>query len=77
VTDDVGLYMLFLLFVEYIDDEGVRWTKEKTKPSMSIMGEYVMNWKPKFNHFVRYSDVRQKGKEQRQILVMLFRLENF
>ncbi|XP_025080362.1 histone deacetylase complex subunit SAP130-like isoform X3 [Pomacea canaliculata] len=45
---------------EYIDEDGVRWTTEKTKPSISILGEYNTSWKPRCNHFLRYSDVRPK-----------------
>lgn len=45
---------------EYIDEEGVRWTTEKTKPTMSIMGDYTVSWKPKCNHFLRHVDVKPK-----------------
>lgn len=40
----------------------MRWTTEKTKPSISILGEYNTSWKPRCNHFLRYSDVRPKGE---------------
>ena len=46
---------------EYIDEEGVRWTRERTKPTMSIMSDYSVNWKPRYNHFQRHNDVRPKG----------------
>lgn len=53
---------LFLLWLsEYIDEDGVRWTTERTKPSLSILGEYTVTWKPRCNHFLRHSDVRPKG----------------
>ena len=47
---------------EFIDEDGVRWTRERTKPTMSIMSDYAFNWKPKYNHFQRHSDVRPKGQ---------------
>ncbi|XP_076435880.1 uncharacterized protein LOC143275565 [Babylonia areolata] len=45
---------------EFIDEEGVRWTKERTKPTMSLMSDNAFDWKPRFNHFQRYSDVKSK-----------------
>ncbi|KAK7484458.1 hypothetical protein BaRGS_00024343 [Batillaria attramentaria] len=45
---------------EYVDEEGVRWTTERTKPTMSIIGDYSATWKPRYNHFMRYTDVKPK-----------------
>ncbi|XP_070173074.1 histone deacetylase complex subunit SAP130-A-like [Littorina saxatilis] len=45
---------------EYIDENGIRWTRERTKPTMSIMSDYSVTWKPRLNHFPRHTDVRAK-----------------
>ncbi|XP_076454246.1 uncharacterized protein LOC143289195 isoform X2 [Babylonia areolata] len=52
---------------DYTDAEGVRWTRERTKPTMSIMSDYSVNWKPKHNHFQRQSDVRPKEEGNRTV----------
>ncbi|XP_033760170.1 histone deacetylase complex subunit SAP130-A-like isoform X2 [Pecten maximus] len=49
---------------EYVDDEGVRWTIEKTKPSLSLLNFYNISWKPKNNHFNRYTDVKPKDERR-------------
>jgi len=54
--------MYFVLFVEYIDDEGIRWTLEKCRPSVALINFYNISWKPRNNHFNRYTDVKPKGK---------------
>ncbi|KAL8595664.1 hypothetical protein ACOMHN_025700 [Nucella lapillus] len=47
---------------EFIDDDGVRWTKERTKPYMPLMNDNAFDWKPRFNHFQRHSDVKSKDE---------------
>ncbi|OWF39813.1 histone deacetylase complex subunit SAP130-A-like isoform X2 [Mizuhopecten yessoensis] len=49
---------------EYVDDEGVRWTIEKTKPSLSLLNFYNISWKSKNNHFNRYTDVKPKDERR-------------
>lgn len=49
---------------EYYDDEGVRWTLEKTKPNISLLNFYNISWKSRNNHFQRYSDVKQKDERR-------------
>ncbi|KAK3608748.1 hypothetical protein CHS0354_002382 [Potamilus streckersoni] len=49
---------------EYIDEEGIRWTIEKQRPPITLMNFYNISWKPRNNHFQRYSDV--KPKEERR-----------
>lgn len=49
---------------EYVDDEGIRWTIEKCRPSVSLMNFYSISWKPRNNHFNRHTDI--KPKEERR-----------
>lgn len=48
--------------VEYVDDEGIRWTIEKCRPNVSLMNFYSISWKPRNNHFNRHTDIKPKGK---------------
>ena len=52
----------FLLLSEYVDDDGVRWSLEKNRSPVTLMGFYNISWKPRNNHFQRYTDVKQKGE---------------
>ena len=47
---------------EYIDEEGVRWVAQRPRPNISLMNHYQCTWKPRNNHFLRYQDVKPKGK---------------
>lgn len=49
---------------EYVDEDGVRWTLDKVRPNISLLNFYNISWKPKHNHFLRYTDV--KPKEERR-----------
>lgn len=49
---------------EFIDEEGIRWTREKRRPPINLLNHYVCSWKTRNNHFLRYSDV--KPKEERR-----------
>ncbi|KAL5004558.1 hypothetical protein ScPMuIL_018014 [Solemya velum] len=50
---------------EYIDNEGIRWSLEKKRPPVTLlMNFYNISWKPRNNHFTRYTDV--KDKEERR-----------
>ncbi|XP_064615773.1 histone deacetylase complex subunit SAP130-A-like [Liolophura sinensis] len=49
---------------DFYDEEGVRWTVERTKPNISIMNFYNCSWKARNNHFNKYQDV--KPKEERR-----------
>lgn len=49
---------------EYIDDEGIRWTVEKTHSGYSLLNFYNISWKPKNNHFIRYIDVKAKDERR-------------
>ena len=51
-----------MLFSEYVDDDGIRWTLEKNRSPVTLMGFYNISWKPRNNHFQRYTDVKQKGE---------------
>ena len=52
---------LSLFFTEFVDDDGIRWTLEKNRSPVTLMGFYNISWKPKNNHFLRYTDVKPKG----------------
>ncbi|XP_046369248.2 histone deacetylase complex subunit SAP130-like [Haliotis rufescens] len=49
---------------EFVDDDGVRWTSEKKRPNINLLNFYNITWKPKNNHFQRFTDV--KPKEERR-----------
>lgn len=49
---------------EYVDEDGIRWTLDKVRPNISLLNFYNISWKPKHNHFLRYTDV--KPKEERR-----------
>ncbi|XP_052784842.1 histone deacetylase complex subunit SAP130-A-like isoform X2 [Mya arenaria] len=49
---------------EYVDDEGVRWTLEKCRPNLALLNFYNISWKPKLNHFNRYTDVKPKDERR-------------
>lgn len=48
-------------FLEFVDEEGVRWTVEKCRPNVSLMNFYNISWKPRNNHFNRHTDIKPKG----------------
>ena len=52
---------IFLIFSEFTDDEGIKWTREKRRPNISLMNHYNCTWKAKNNHFYRRTDVKVKG----------------
>ena len=60
VVDDVNFK--FIITDEYIDEEGVRWVAQRPRPNISLMNHYQCTWKPRNNHFLRYQDVKPKGK---------------
>ena len=47
---------------EFVDDEGVRWVCERKRPNIALLNHYQVTWKPKNNHFLRYTDVKPKGE---------------
>ena len=47
---------------EFVDEEGIRWTREKRRPPINLLNHYVCSWKTRNNHFLRYSDVKPKGE---------------
>ncbi len=47
---------------EYVDDEGVRWVRDRKRPPVSLMNHYNCTWKAQNNHFQKYSDVKVKGE---------------
>ncbi|XP_041352759.1 histone deacetylase complex subunit SAP130-A-like [Gigantopelta aegis] len=49
---------------EYVDEDGVRWTTENTRPNINLMQFYNLTWKPRYNHFCRYSDVKPKDERR-------------
>lgn len=49
------------MFTEFVDEEGIRWTLEKCRPGVALLNYYNISWKPKNNHFNRYTDVKAKG----------------
>ncbi|XP_052216081.1 histone deacetylase complex subunit SAP130-A-like isoform X2 [Dreissena polymorpha] len=49
---------------EYVDDDGVRWTLEKCRPNIALLNFYSISWKPKVNHFNRYTDVKPKDERR-------------
>ncbi len=53
---------LYLYADEYVDEEGVRWVAQRPRPNISLMNHYQCTWKPRNNHFLRYQDVKPKGK---------------
>ena len=54
--DDETVELLSKEF-SYVDSEGVKWTTKRQRSQFSIDKYYSPNWKPKQNHFVKYSDV--------------------
>ncbi|XP_060558015.1 histone deacetylase complex subunit SAP130-A-like isoform X2 [Ruditapes philippinarum] len=49
---------------EYVDDEGIRWTLEKCRPGVALLNYYNISWKPRNNHFNRYTDVKPKDERR-------------
>ncbi|CAF0861354.1 unnamed protein product [Brachionus calyciflorus] len=41
----------------FVDRDGIRWTTKRQRSQFSISKLYKPTWKPKQNHFVKYSDV--------------------
>ncbi|KAI0208271.1 hypothetical protein LSAT2_007050 [Lamellibrachia satsuma] len=53
--------------MEYVDEEGVRWVRERKRPNHFLLDHYDCTWKSKLNHFVKPTDV--KPKEERRLTV--------
>ncbi|KAL4220123.1 hypothetical protein ACF0H5_020534 [Mactra antiquata] len=49
---------------EFVDEEGIRWTLEKCRPGVALLNYYNISWKPKNNHFNRYTDVKPKDERR-------------
>ncbi|XP_045201514.2 histone deacetylase complex subunit SAP130-like isoform X2 [Mercenaria mercenaria] len=49
---------------EYVDEEGIRWTLEKCRPGVALLNYYNISWKPRNNHFNRYTDVKAKDERR-------------
>jgi hypothetical protein len=66
---------LFLDFV-YLDKRtGIRWIGTKTRPKSMNTLVSRFSWKPKINHYERYSDIIRTSKDfipKIQILFYLF-----
>nr|QDF21424.1 histone deacetylase complex subunit SAP130-like protein [Brachionus koreanus] len=56
LLDDETVELLSKEF-SYVDREGVKWTSKRQRHQFSIDKYYAPSWKPKQNHFVKYSDV--------------------
>ncbi|RNA23737.1 histone deacetylase complex subunit SAP130-like protein [Brachionus plicatilis] len=54
--DDQTVELLSKEF-SYVDREGVRWTSKRQRSQVSIDKCYSPTWRPKQNHFVKYSDL--------------------
>lgn len=54
--------MVCNFIVEYVDDEGIRWTIEKCRFNVFLMNFYSIFWKFRNNYFNRYIDIKSKGK---------------
>ena len=50
---------------EYVDDEGVRWSIDKTRPPIFLMNHQYA-WKSRHNHFQRHSEVKAKGMQYKR-----------
>ena len=50
--------------IEYTDEDGVRWVLHKPKPTFVLLQPDIVNNKTRNNHFIKYGDVKPKGKKR-------------
>ena len=58
--DDETVKLLSKEF-SYVASNGVTWTSKKNRSKIAITKCYKTTWKPRNNHYVRYSDIKTKG----------------